>query len=89
MKLNGPITPAVIEDTGRKLDLDVARLKMDMSSREGEAIPAQNQQLAGAIGVQSTPSFVIGDKLISGALDLAPFDELIAKSRNRKDGAGS
>ena len=88
MNLNGPITPAAIEDTGRKLGLDVARLKMDMSSREVEMVLMQNERLAGAIGVQSTPSFVIGNELISGALDLARFEELIAKSRNRQHGAG-
>ena len=30
----------------------------------------QNQRLANAIGIQSTPSFVIGGELISGAMDL-------------------
>ena len=60
MSLDGPITPATIEDTGRKLGLDVERLKTDMSSKEVEAVLAQNQRLANALGVQSTPSFVIG-----------------------------
>jgi protein-disulfide isomerase len=83
MNLNGPITPAAIEDTGRKLGLDVARLKTDMSSKEVEGALMQNQRLASAIGVQSTPSFVIGNELISGAMDLPRFDELISRSRNR------
>src|SRR5262245_21746798 len=83
MSLNGPITPAVIEDTGKKLGLDVARLKADMSSKEVEGALMQNQRLANAIGVQSTPSFVIGGELISGAMDLTRFEELIAKSRNQ------
>ena len=54
-----------------------------MSSQEVEAILAQNQRLANAIGVQSTPSFVIGSELISGAMDLPRFEELISKNSPR------
>ena len=43
----------------------------------------QNQRLANAIGVQSTPSFVIGGELISGAMDLTRFEELISRNSNR------
>jgi hypothetical protein len=81
MSLNGPLTPAAIEDTGKKLGLDVARLKADMESKEVQGALTQNQRLANAIGVQSTPSFVIGGELISGAMDLTGFEELISKSR--------
>ena len=83
MSLNGPITPEAIEGTGKKLGLDVARLKADMSSKEVEGELMQNQRLANAIGVQSTPSFVIGGELISGAMDLPRFEELISKNSNR------
>lgn len=85
MSLNGPITPAAIEDTARKLGLDVARLQADMSSKEVEAVLAQNQRLATAIGVQSTPSFVIGNELIAGAIDLAGFEELISRAGKHAD----
>jgi hypothetical protein len=33
--------------------------------------------------VQSTPSFVIGDELVTGAMEPARFEELISKSRSR------
>jgi predicted DsbA family dithiol-disulfide isomerase len=83
MNLNGPITPEAIEGTGRKLGLDVARLKAYMSSEEVQGVLMQNQRLASAIGVQSTPSFVIGGELISGAMDLTRFEELISKNVDR------
>jgi protein-disulfide isomerase len=83
ISLNGPITPAIIEDIGRELGLDLAGLKNDMSSPEVDAILAENQRLANAIGVQSTPSFVIGSELISGAMDLSRFEELISKNSSR------
>lgn len=75
----GTITPETIEGAGKKLGLDVARLKADMNSTEIQAALVQNQRLANAIGVQSTPSFVIGGELISGAMDLAGFEQLISK----------
>jgi protein-disulfide isomerase len=71
MSLNGPITPDAIEDTGRKLGLDVARLKTDMSSKEMEGALMQNRRLASALGVQSTPSFVIGGEVNPGRWILA------------------
>src|SRR5262245_54042108 len=83
MSLSGPITPEAIEGTGKKLGLDVAKLKADMSSKEVEGALMQNQRLASAIGVQSTPSFVIGGEVISGAMELAGFEELISKSSIR------
>jgi protein-disulfide isomerase len=83
MNLNGPLTPEAIEATGRKLGLDVAKLKADMNSKDVEGALMQNQRLANAIGVQSTPSFVIGGELISGAMDLTRFEELISKNSNR------
>ena len=46
MGLTGPVSPEAIEDTGKKLGLDVARLRVDMSSREVEAMLTQNQRLA-------------------------------------------
>jgi protein-disulfide isomerase len=85
MTWNGPLTQAAIDQTARKLGLDVARLRADMVSKEVEGALLRNQQLAKAIGVRSTPSFVIGEELISGAMDLARFEELIAASRNRPE----
>ena len=82
MTLNGPMTPEAIEGAGKKLGLDVAKLKADMNSKEVEGALMQNQRLANAIGVQSTPSFVIGGELISGAMDLTGFEQLLSKNSN-------
>ncbi len=81
MDLQSPVTAPAVEETARKLGLDIARLKTDMDSMEVQAMLTDNQRLANAIGVQSTPSFVIGDELVSGALDLAGFQALLAKAK--------
>jgi protein-disulfide isomerase len=85
MSLEGPMTPATLEDIGRRLGLDVAKLKTDMNSKEVADALTQNQRLASALGVQSTPSFVIGNELISGAMDLTRFEELISRAGNHAD----
>lgn len=87
MDLKSPATKAAIEETAGKLGLDIARLKADMVSAEVQAMLAENQRLAGAIGVQSTPSFVIGSELVSGAMDLPGFQALIAKALEEKASA--
>ena len=51
-----------------------------MESPEVKAALTSNEELAGAIGVTATPSFVIGTELITGALDEAGFNEAIAKA---------
>jgi protein-disulfide isomerase len=83
LSTDGPITPQAVEEVADQLGLDVARLRADMSSPEVTAILVQNQQLANTLGVQSTPSFVIGNELVPGAMDLRRFEELISKSSSR------
>ena len=83
LRVDGPITPKAIEELTDQLRLDLARLKRDMSSPEVAAVLLQNQRLANALGVQSTPSFVIGNELIPGAMDLRRFEELISKKSSR------
>jgi len=83
MDLKSPATTEAIEEISRTLGLDAARLKTDMDSPGIRSILAQNQQLAGAIGVRSTPSFVVGHELVSGAMDLHGFQALINKNVGR------
>ena len=63
-----PLTAAAIEKLAAEIGLDVPRLKTDMRSPEVNAEIARNEQLAEALDVQATPTFVVGDQLVSGAL---------------------
>jgi len=83
LAVDGPITAKAIEELTDQLGLDLARLRRDMSSPEVAAILVHNQRLANTLGVQSTPSFVIGNELIPGAMDLRRFEELISKNSGR------
>ncbi len=48
--------------------LDIERIKKDIKSPEVDATIAESEQLAKALAIGGTPSYVLGDQLIPGAL---------------------
>ena len=52
-----------------------------------DALIGQNAVLANALGVRVTPAFVIGDRMIRGALPLKQFRAAIADARVASEGA--
>lgn len=50
-----------------KLGLDMARLKKDMASPEVKKEIEETRQLASKMGIQGTPHFIVGDRIIPGA----------------------
>jgi protein-disulfide isomerase len=69
-----------------KLGLDMARLKKDMASPEVKKEIDDTRQLATKMGIQGTPHFIIGDRIIAGAPE--NLTELLGKhvSDVRKEG---
>jgi len=69
-----------------KLGLDMARLKKDMASPEVKKEIDDTRQLATKMGIQGTPHFIVGDRIIAGAPE--NLTELLSKhvSDVRKDG---
>lgn len=72
--------PAIL-DLARRQGLDAERLARDMRAPEVEQAIERNRALAEELGINGTPSFVVGDTLIPGAAPVARLAELIAKSR--------
>lgn len=73
-----PYTDEGLTDLGAALGLDPVRLAEDAHGEKVSAILNANRALASDIGVDGTPSFVIGDLLIVGGMDEASFVGLIA-----------
>ena len=69
-----------------KLGLDMARLKKDMASAEVKKEIDDTRQLATKMGIQGTPHFIVGDRIIPGAPE--NLSELLGKHVDdvRKDG---
>jgi protein-disulfide isomerase len=61
--------------------LDPARLERDMEAPEVAAKLDETMRLAQALGITGTPAFVVGDKIIPGAVDPAQLAELVAQQR--------
>ena len=68
---------AVAKDIG----LDMGRLDKDLESPEVKATLEESFKLAEALGLNGTPSYVIGDNVIVGAIGLPGLQEKINTSR--------
>lgn len=84
----GNITQESIDELAEKQGLNKDKLKADMASPEIAAAIAKNQELAEALGIGSTPTFVAGTQVVAGAQDIAGFNQMIAKAREEKDSKG-
>ena len=60
----------------KEVGFDMARIERDMASPEVNTTIAEDMKLADALGVNGTPSYVVGDELVVGAVG---FDELKKK----------
>jgi protein-disulfide isomerase len=63
--------------------LDVDRLKQDMVTPEIDQAIKANLVLADALNIHGTPAFIIGDRIVPGALDLDALKNMIADARNQ------
>jgi protein-disulfide isomerase len=69
-----------------KIGLDMAKVKKDMASAEVKKEIDDTRQLATKMGIQGTPHFIVGDRIIAGAPE--NLTELLGKhvSDVRKEG---
>jgi protein-disulfide isomerase len=68
---------AVAKDIG----LDMGRLDKDLASAEVKATLQESFKLAEALGLNGTPSYVIGDNVVVGAVGLDALKEKVNTSR--------
>ena len=68
---------AVAKDVG----LDMTRLEKDMASPEAKATIEEDFRLAEAMGMNGTPSYVIGKQVVVGAVGLDNLKEKISNAR--------
>src|SRR5436190_434594 len=68
---------AAAKDAG----LDVARLEKDMASDEVKATIEESFKLADALGLNGTPSYVVGNDVVVGAVGLNSLKEKVNAAR--------
>ena len=77
----GPLTPDTVFQLAKKAGINVDRLKRDMADPAIEKYLQDTLQLAQQLGINGTPGFVIGGKLVPGAIEKDQLKELIAEAR--------
>ena len=68
-------------DAAKDQGLDLARIGQDEATDEVSATIGEDSKLAAALGINGTPSYVVGDKVIVGAVGVAALKERIAAVR--------
>ena len=81
MASRGKFTETSIMQIASEVGLDTERLKSDMESPEITDILNRTRKLAQAIGVTATPTFIIGDKVVPGAVGLEDIKKFVANAR--------
>ena len=81
MGADGPFDLDHILGVARSVGLDAERLVRDMEDPAIDALIDRNAVLANVLAIRGTPAFVIGDRMIRGALPIAAFRTAIADAR--------
>jgi protein-disulfide isomerase len=77
----GAVTAQAALDAARTLGLNPVTLELDMQSDEVTAIIQKSYDIAQALNVSGTPTYIIGDEIIPGAIGLEELRLRIANMR--------
>lgn len=85
MVARGTVDEGAVLAAAAKIGVDVERLKADMGDAAIQGAIDRNLALAQALRINGTPGFVVGDRILRGATDLATLQGLIREARGKKD----
>ena len=77
----GPPSPATIEAAARAAGVDLPRARAEIADGRIDAALQANGQLAAALGIQGTPAFVVGERVLNGAVGARAIGAAIAEAR--------
>jgi protein-disulfide isomerase len=81
MQARGALPAAKVLSIAASVGADAAALKTAMNDPAIETILERNYRLAQSLDINGTPAFVIGGKLVPGAIDIATMKKMIADAR--------
>ncbi len=79
----GRVNGAVALKIAKQVGLDIEKLKKDAQSPEIDRTLELNLSLANALGIRGTPAFVIGDRLVPGALGYKKLNAVVHELRKK------
>jgi protein-disulfide isomerase len=77
----GPSDKASALAVAGEMGLDLAQLERDMTSEEARATIEESTRLARALGINGTPSYVIGENVVIGAVGIAALKSTVQLMR--------
>jgi protein-disulfide isomerase len=80
----GDFTTDSLAALGASVGLDAAKLKTDMMSPATDKSLQANLALAAALGLDATPSFVIGDRVIRGAPSAETLQAIVDEESRKR-----
>jgi protein-disulfide isomerase len=81
MRLPGQANEVSVLRVAKKLGLDIEVLKEDMKAPEVEDHIQKSMEYARRLGFSGTPSFVVGNALVPGLVQLRQLQQLVAETR--------
>jgi len=81
MTLTGPIDDAVLDDELTAAGLDPVAIRAGMESDEVNRRLAETRDLARALAVSGTPTFVFGNEMVRGYMPIEQMQTLLAQLR--------
>lgn len=84
MEFKGQLSDEKLLELAGQVGLDKDRLKKDAESADIAAQINADQDLGREIGAKGTPTFVIGEKVVPGAIELEDLKAIIADARKEK-----
>ncbi len=79
----GQVDKAKALAAAKEVGLDLARIERDLKSEEVAKTLQESMQLAEALGLNGTPSYVIGNDVVIGAVGLAALSQKIQAARQQ------
>ena len=79
----GSITNESIRLLANKLDLDMKQFNAAISSDRLDRILRRNINAGRAIGIEGAPALLIGNRIITGAINLEEIKAIIHSERNK------
>ena len=83
MAARGNITDDTVYQVAASVGLDVDRLKRDMAAPEITQQLKDNLVLADTLNIHGTPAFIVGDRVVPGAVDLGALKTMVADERQQ------
>ena len=82
MEYRGRLNGSVFVEVAKSIGLDIEKLKNDLNDDNIRLVIEKNRLIAKGLYINGTPTLIIGDKIIPGAINQQQLNEVIKEVRN-------